>query len=144
MKSAGYFQYEVSNFARPGFESRHNQKYWAAEPYLGLGPSAHSDLGGRFYTGRDLKSFIEAGRSGDFSAVIFPEETDREAERVMLALRTARGLRRGDCPEFDAVAGRLRGVPERYLTAEEDRLSLTTEGFLISNFIISRALDGGI
>ena len=42
----GYRQYEISNFARPGFSSRHNRKYWALEAYLGFGPGAHSDYGG--------------------------------------------------------------------------------------------------
>ena len=50
LESLGYRQYEISNFARPGFESRHNLKYWLLEPYLGVGPSAHSCLDGRrFY-----------------------------------------------------------------------------------------------
>ena len=49
-------QYEISNFAQPGFESRHNLKYWHDEEYLGLGPAAHSFLEGRrFYFPRDLE-----------------------------------------------------------------------------------------
>ena len=56
LEKAGYAQYEISNFARPGRESRHNLKYWTMQEYLGFGPGAHSDFGGRrFAYARDLK-----------------------------------------------------------------------------------------
>lgn len=59
----GLMQYEISNFARPGFESRHNLKYWHCEEYLGLGPAAHSFLNGkRFYEARDLRAFLAGKR----------------------------------------------------------------------------------
>lgn len=84
-------QYEISNFARPGFESRHNLKYWHCEEYLGLGPAAHSFLNGkRFYETRDLRAFL-AGQAP-------VEDADPEMpaggpeEYAMLALRLAEGL----------------------------------------------------
>ena len=49
LKQAGYVQYEISNFAKPGYESRHNLRYWLTQPYIGFGPGAHSDFGGRRY-----------------------------------------------------------------------------------------------
>ena len=59
----GYEQYEISNFAKPGFASRHNLRYWRMEPYLGFGPGAHSDFGGRRYSFvRDLEGYIQGVR----------------------------------------------------------------------------------
>ena len=49
LKQYGYVQYEISNFAKPGFESRHNLKYWQLQEYAGFGPGAHSDFGGVRY-----------------------------------------------------------------------------------------------
>lgn len=57
----GFCQYEISNFAKPGFHSRHNCKYWLGAEYLGLGPAAHSLMAGqRFFFPRDLGSFLSA------------------------------------------------------------------------------------
>ena len=60
LPQAGYHRYEISNFARPGFQSRHNLKYWLTRPYLGFGPGAHSDFGGRRFSFlRDLNGYID-------------------------------------------------------------------------------------
>lgn len=87
LEAAGFQQYEISNFARHGFESRHNLKYWNAEEYLGLGASAHSFLGGkRFFYPRDRNAFlrgegpIQDGEGGSFE------------EYAMLRMRLADGL----------------------------------------------------
>ena len=62
----GYTQYEISNFARPGRESRHNLLYWRGEEYLGFGPGAHSFFGGRrFYYPRDLEGFLQGNAPVD-------------------------------------------------------------------------------
>ena len=59
LKQYGYEQYEISNFARPGYESRHNLKYWTLQEYAGFGPGAHSDFGGvRYAYERDLDTYI--------------------------------------------------------------------------------------
>lgn len=61
LERLGFHQYEISNFARPGFESRHNLKYWRCEEYLGVGPAAASCLGGRrFVFPRDIDAFLRA------------------------------------------------------------------------------------
>ena len=67
LKQYGYIQYEISNFAKPGYESRHNLKYWQLQEYAGFGPGAHSDFGGvRYAYAKDLDAYIAAARGGQF------------------------------------------------------------------------------
>lgn len=140
----GYTQYEISNFSRPGRESRHNLLYWRGEEYLGFGPGAHSFFGGRrFFYPRDLEGFLEGnppvddGPGGDFG------------EFAMLNLRLTRGLRREDCTArfgregtalFEEVLGNAKRCPKQLLQAGENSVSLTPEGFLVSNALLVRLL----
>lgn len=140
----GYGQYEISNFAKPGRESRHNLLYWRGEEYLGFGPGAHSFFEGRrFYYPRDLEGFLQGnspvddGPGGDFG------------EFAMLNLRLTRGLRRGDClSRFGAEGGALfdealenaRHCPSRLLRADGEAISFTPEGFLVSNALLVKLL----
>lgn len=147
----GYAQYEISNFARPGYESRHNLKYWTLGEYAGFGPGAHSDLGDvRYSYVRDLEAYcrgVEAGESVvDASDRIPPRE--RDMEYIMLGLRTVRGV---DRREFEYRCrlpfAPVQAVLERFaatghaLSNQEGRWRLTPEGFLLSNQIIGQALD---
>jgi oxygen-independent coproporphyrinogen-3 oxidase len=92
---AGYEQYEVSNFARPGLYSRHNWSYWSGAEYLGVGLSAHSYIRGRrFWNMRDLHEYIECIENGG-SCEAGSEEIDAltvQRERFWLGLRTCRGV----------------------------------------------------
>lgn len=144
LEEAGFLQYEISNFAKPGFESRHNLKYWNDEEYLGIGPAAHSFMDGeRFYYPRDMDAFLAGGApepdgaGGDFE------------EYAMLRLRLCAGL------EERAVRERFGHAipPELYARAEElsesglaacdERgIRLTREGFLLSNSAIAYLLYG--
>ena len=140
---AGYRQYEISNFARPGRESRHNLKYWTMQEYLGFGPGAHSDFGGRrFACARDLGAYL-AGKTL-LSEAYCPPEREREEERVMLALRTARGLDLSSLKEDTAQAEAVLEECARHgLARKEDggRWRLTPQGFLVSNAVIVRLLE---
>lgn len=138
----GYRQYEISNFARPGRESRHNLKYWTLGEYVGFGPGAHSDFGGvRFAWARDLAAFV--GGAWTLSERVEVTERERAREWLMLGLRTVDGLDAAkfayDFSAFDAffdacaAAGYARRAP--------GRVSLTPEGFLVSNAIIGRVLE---
>lgn len=94
----GYRHYELLNYARPGFESRHNRLYWANGEYLGLGPGAFSCLGGRrFRHSRSVSEYLKKARAGDWRAaeseVLDPPA--REIESFLLALRLAEGASRG-------------------------------------------------
>lgn len=108
LSDAGYRQYEISNFAREGFRARHNSAYWRREPYLGLGPGAHSfDGESRYWNEADLDGYIAALRSGEDAPG--GSETLSAAdvfnEQLMLGLRTIEGL---DTAALDG--GLLRGA----------------------------------
>ncbi len=138
LAARGWAQYEVSNFARPGFESRHNLKYWTLGEYLGFGPGAHSDFGGRrFAAARDLDAFLAGQTRYSEDAAVTPRE--REAERVMLGLRTARGLPAVTLAAAEEVlrACAAHGLAER----SGENWRLTPRGFLVSNAIILRVQE---
>ncbi len=142
LEEKGFSQYEISNFAKEGFESRHNLKYWHSEEYLGIGPSAHSFIGGeRFYYPRDFASFLANptpvydGKGGD------------EQEYIMLALRLKEGLtKKGFSERFgkeipeDIFKKALPLEKAALLEITEEGLHLTKKGFLLSNSIITSLL----
>lgn len=138
----GYEQYEISNFAKSGKESRHNLKYWRMEEYAGFGPGAHSDFGGvRYGYVRDIDSYI-AGR-----LVLSESETDstlaRDYEYVMLSLRTAAGIDRQTFEKrYRQRFQPMETLFEQYEKAglasrTEGGWRLTPRGFLVSNCIIA-------
>jgi oxygen-independent coproporphyrinogen-3 oxidase len=90
LSAAGYRRYEISNYARPGFECRHNLVYWNRGDYLGLGCAAHSLMGGRrFHNPDSLDEYLSGGRRLD-EVVLTPQ--DEMEETLMLSTRTERGL----------------------------------------------------
>ena len=143
LERMGLRQYEISNFARPGFKSRHNLHYWRDESYLGLGPAAHSFFGGkRFFYPRDFDAFlrddppVQDGDGGD------PEEF------CMLRLRLAEGL--SDAAFFERFGEHLPQAMlakakelEQYglLRVTDDTIALTKQGFLVSNAVIGKLID---
>ena len=146
----GYRQYEISNFARTGFQCRHNLKYWMSHPYIGFGSGAHSDFGGRRYSFlRDLEGYIAGVLNGgtliDSSDLIPARE--RGSEYLMLRLRTTRGIeeweyRREFFLDFDPIEQKLEDY-ERHGWAErhDRRWHLTPKGFLVSNQLIGELLS---
>ena len=138
----GYEQYEISNFAKSGKDSRHNLKYWRMEEYAGFGPGAHSDFGGvRYGYVRDIDSYI-AGR-----LVLSESETDstlaRDYEYVMLSLRTAAGIDRQTFEKrYRQRFQPMETLFEQYEKAglasrTEGGWRLTPRGCLVSNSIIA-------
>ena len=140
----GYQQYEISNFAKPGRESRHNLLYWRGEEYLGFGPGAHSFFKGRrFFYPRDLGAFLQGGGTEDDGPGGGFEEF------AMLNLRLARGLRREDCLSrfgpgggtlFEEVLQAARRCPAPLLRADGESIAFTPEGFLVSNALLGTLL----
>lgn len=143
LEKNGYSHYEISNFAKKGYESRHNLKYWNLEDYLGLGPSAHSFFEGkRFFYERDLKAFISGNEP-------IPDGVGGDCfEYIMLGLRLSKGI---NTEEFKRIYN--REIPQGfykksrlfkkagYMKIEKNSYSLTNEGMLLSNSIISQLLE---
>ena len=138
----GLGQYEISNFALPGFESRHNLHYWRDEEYLGLGPAAHSFWNGRrFYYPRDFGAFLRG------CSPIQDGEGGGKEEFCMLRLRLTEGL--DDGAYFERFGEHLpEGVlkkakalePHGLLSVKDNTIALTKEGFLVSNSVIGALL----
>ncbi len=148
LEAAGLRQYEISNFARPGKECRHNLKYWRYEPFLGLGPSACSHIGGRRWANKQtLGEWAEALRRGErpYGEVteLAPEASAREA--LIFGLRLVEGV------DIGAVGGRygvdlekiLAGeiaelAADGWLVREGRRLRIPPDRFLVSNHVFSK------
>lgn len=146
LTDAGYEHYEISNFARPGYRSRHNSSYWHQVPYIGLGAAAHSfDLNSRQWNVADLKLYIEEINNG-----IIPmerEELDNDTtfnDIITTALRTSDGI------NLNALETRLskryrntlisaagKHIEQGLLEIRHDRLRLTSEGIFISDMVMS-------
>jgi len=139
--SKGFYRYEVSNFAKPGHESKHNLKYWRREPYLGLGPSAHSFDGSRRWSNvSSVRQWATALAAGS-EARAFTETIDARAahlEKVMLGLRLPEGV-----PEaLLASAPRLSEFIESgHLVRAEGRIRPTEKGLLLADRLAVELTD---
>jgi oxygen-independent coproporphyrinogen-3 oxidase len=132
----GLFDYEISNFALPGFESRHNLGYWRGADYLGLGPSACSTVGElRWRNLPDTKAYAERVARGE-SVRVEVEALDaatRAKERIMFGLRMREGVAR---TEFEANESRLDHLAANGLAFEANgRVCLTPRGKLVADSV---------
>ena len=150
LAQAGLEQYEVSNFSRTGYQSRHNLKYWMGRPYVGLGAAAHSDFGGcRYSFVRDLEGYIR-GVLGDDKLLDDMDEIprrERGSEYLMLRLRTTHGIeeweyRREYYMNFDPLAAKLSEYEQKVWAVQTGRRwHFTPEGFLLSNRLIGELME---
>lgn len=150
MKEAGYEHYEISNFAKPGWRSRHNSSYWQGKKYLGLGPSAHSYNGiTRQWNISNNNIYIEAIGKGNLS--IEKEELTQQQqlnEYIMTSLRTIEGLSLSKVEKKwgkDAT-GKIRKQAMQFIAHEkmfehENNLILTNEGKLLADGIAASFFD---
>jgi oxygen-independent coproporphyrinogen-3 oxidase len=145
LRAAGYEHYEVSNFAKPGFRSRHNSSYWRGEPYLGLGPSAHSFNGSeRQWNIANNAQYIASIQSGQLAA---EKETLSEKEKlnelIMISLRTQEGLDlekiRSHWPQSATAIekGLDKFLNSGLVRRKEQNVQLTDEGMLLADGIAS-------
>lgn len=147
---AEYPQYEISNFAKPGYASAHNLKYWKGQPYIGFGPGAHSDFGGRRYSFvRDLEGYIKGVLQGGEilgEDDLIPQR-ERGGEYLMLRLRTVEGVeeweyRGSSHMDFTPIQTRLEEFAKHgWAVKEQGRWHFTPEGFLLSNQLIGDLLQ---
>lgn len=142
LEKCGFAQYEISNFAKAGYESKHNLKYWHDEEYLGIGPAAHSFVNGkRFYYGRDIHAFLDGleptqdGTGGGFE------------EYAMLALRLNEGLTESGCQSRfgKPIPPKLMEHAKKYekngfTICDKNGIRFTPKGFLVSNTLIGEIL----
>jgi len=138
---AGLAQYEISNFARPGQECRHNLRYWTRGEYLGFGLAAHSFLGRqRFANTRNIRRYIAlAPNARDFVEELGSDEVRRET--IFLQLRRTTGMCYEDVVALcgqEGMAWIERGLQDGWLQGIEGRVAFTASGFLQSNEFISQ------
>lgn len=144
LAAAGYEQYEISNFAKAGFESRHNSKYWSLEPVYGFGVSAHSFDGSHRYSNeRDTAEYVERIEDS-LAAEASREKIDVASEFVFLGLRMEKGI---DLAGYESrfmidLTVRYRSDLDRMLEdglieIREGRLKLTRKGKLFSNEVFA-------
>ena len=148
LEAAGYEHYEISNFARPGFRSRHNSNYWNGTPYIGLGAAAHSyDIRSRSWNVADIRHYIEGMERGEriFEEELLDDDT-RYNDIVTVALRTKEGI------DLNTLSEKHREYcmknARRYLNdglleistiggAESPTLHLTRRGLFVSDMVMS-------
>ncbi|MBQ7225957.1 MAG: radical SAM family heme chaperone HemW [Clostridia bacterium] len=144
----GYSQYEISNFAKKGYRSKHNMKYWQSKEYVGFGPSAHSFFDGvRYFYPRDINSYIV-----DPVAEIEDESRENSAkidqmdEYVMLKLRLKDGISEGEffgrfgselLAEYPSINKYLKSG---HMELRNGSYSFTPSGFFVSNYILTDIL----
>ncbi len=142
LKKTGFNHYEISNASLPDFESRHNTKYWTLDDYLGIGPGAHSFVKGkRFYFPDNTEYFINGGKA------IFDCNGGDCEEYIMLSLRLKKGLdltalkeKYGNAP-VDKIMKKIPFLKDNGLISfDGNTLSLTENGFLLSNNIIAELI----
>lgn len=140
MEEAGYEHYEISNFAKPGFRSRHNSSYWRGKNYLGIGPSAHSfDGSSRQWNIANNNVYIDS-----ITKEVIPCEkeiltpTQQVNEYIMTSLRTMEGLdlnRLDDLMRHDLRVAGKKFIERGFVIEEKDHLRLTRDGKLLADGI---------
>ena len=143
LTAAGYEHYEISNFARPGFHSRHNSSYWDGTPYIGLGAAAHSyDIDSRWWNISNVREYIRRVQHDESpieETEVLNDET-RYNDAVMTALRTREGLplERLSESQRQYLLSQARPHLERQLiTMEDNHLRLTRQGLFVSDMVMS-------
>lgn len=148
LKDCGYERYEISNYAKPGRECRHNIGYWTGVPYLGLGLGASSYLDGcRFTVNPDMKQYLEE-KPGMFADIEKLTKKDKEEEFFYVGLRMTAGVslsefeRRFGISAKEVYPGLMETfVKEKAARFEGDRFVLTDYGLDVSNYIMAQFLQ---
>ena len=144
LNKLGFIQYEISNFAKSGYQSRHNLKYWKSDEYLSFGASAHSFIGHtRFAVENDAQKFIASPLQETY---ITDNNAGNAEEYEMLALRLNEGITKQDLTEkfgeeeFVRIKNNAEKIGADFVNVSDERISLTVKGFLVSNEIIAKII----
>ena len=150
-RAAGYAQYEVSNYARPGKQCRHNIVYWECLPYLGVGLGAHSDMDGRrFYNPEDWEAYLRMAEEGGAARAAEGANTreDRMFERMMMGFRQVRGVDAARfARDFGEEIGRVWPATVTEMTrgnlmaCNKERIFLTARGMQVMNGVLVRLME---
>jgi oxygen-independent coproporphyrinogen-3 oxidase len=148
LADAGYAWYEVSNWGRPGHESRHNLGYWHGDDWWGIGPGAHSHVGGvRWWNVKHPAAYAERILSGSSPAAGREtlDEATRRVERVLLATRIREGLPVAELTDDGrtAVAGLIADGLVEPADALRGRVVLTLRGRLLADAVVRALLPAG-
>lgn len=141
LEQAGYEHYEISNFARPGYRSRHNSSYWHRIPYIGVGASAHSfDIKTRSWNVADIHQYIEGMHENKriFEWEEINEDTSYN-DSITVALRTCEGLDLSTLTpqqRHHCLANAKRYIEAGWLKLNHEQLALTKEGLFVSDMIM--------
>ncbi len=133
LKKCGFNRYEISNFAKPGFESRHNIHYWHCDEYVGLGAGAHSYLYGKRYN-NILSPWEYISRTDIKENVLVLTELDKKTEKLIMGMRLSEGISE-EYAENKTVMEKY--IQFGYIIRENGKIHFTDKGFDVSNYILS-------
>lgn len=147
LKKMGFNQYEISNFAKLGYESKHNVKYWNLEEYIGIGPAAHSFYNHKRYClEKNIYKYIGMAKDKNFKYMYSDKKIDIN-EYIMLNLRTNKGIIINDIKSLypkilvdELLKNVKKWYHEKYIYMDDVVISLTPQGFLIFNTIITNIM----
>lgn len=139
LKAAGFEYYEISNFAKPGFECRHNLLYWTGGEYIGCGPSAHSHWNGtRWANVADLDDYIESGPRREFEETLNPEAKERET--LVMGLRLIKGVEVNSILFERMLRTFQRLEKEGLLEIDGRRVRLSEEALFVSDSVFAELI----
>jgi oxygen-independent coproporphyrinogen-3 oxidase len=149
LKQNGFEAYEISNFALQNFRSQHNSAYWKQEPYIGVGPSAHSyNLNSRQWNVASITNYLKAiENNSSFFEIEQLTTNEKYNDYIMVSIRTSEGIdieyiEQAFGVEFSTycLKNSKSFIVSKKIILKEKKLQLTTEGILISNQIIIELL----
>ena len=142
LTAAGYEHYEISNFARPGFRSRHNSSYWNGTPYIGLGAAAHSyDVRSRSWNVADINAYIEGIEQGErrYEEELLDDDTHYN-DTITVGLRTCEGISLDTLSKKHkdyCIKNARRYLDDGLLEIVDQHLRLTRYGLFVSDMVMS-------
>lgn len=146
LEKCGYHKYEISNFSRTGFESKHNLRYWKGLEYIGFGVAAHSYFRNeRFGNSRDINAFLEGKDITEERQAL--NDSDKKREYIMLRLRLAEGISAADYKNcfgkelWQDIPSLKAYIEQGFMMSNGEHISFTDKGFLVSNTILSDIID---